>query len=340
MAILTGTTHAREPQAADESLLEVVGVRKYFPIARGLVSRNRVSHIKAVDDVSFQLDRGETLGLVGESGCGKTTLGRCILQLERPTTGEIRFEGTNLVELKEPALRPLRRKIQVIFQDPYSALNPRQKVGTIIAEPMKVHGIEPDKNRRRERVVELLNLCGLGAEMAGRYPHELSGGQRQRVGIARALSLQPTLIICDEPVSALDVSIQAQIINLLESLRESLHLAYLFIAHDLSVVRHLCHRVAVMYLGRIVELAPCDALYEHPLHPYTRALLSAVPIPDPEIEARQQRVPLAGEVPSPLNPPDGCVFHPRCPLAVDGCRRQVPVLREMAPGHWVACTEV
>ena len=340
MAILTGTTHAREPQAADESLLEVVGVRKYFPIAQGLVSRNRVSHIKAVDDVSFRLDRGETLGLVGESGCGKTTLGRCILQLERPTTGEIRFEGTNLVELKEPALRPLRRKIQVIFQDPYSALNPRQKVGTIIAEPMKVHGIEPDKSRRRERVVELLNLCGLGAEMAGRYPHELSGGQRQRVGIARALSLQPTLIICDEPVSALDVSIQAQIINLLESLRETLHLAYLFIAHDLSVVRHLCHRVAVMYLGRIVELAPCDALYEHPLHPYTRALLSAVPIPDPEIEARQQRVPLAGEVPSPLNPPDGCVFHPRCPLAVDSCRRQVPVLREMAPGHWVACTEV
>ena len=340
MAILTGTTHAWEPQAADESLLEVVGVRKYFPIAQGLVSRNRVSHIKAVDDVSFRLDRGETLGLVGESGCGKTTLGRCILQLERPTTGEIRFEGTNLVELKEPALRPLRRKIQVIFQDPYSALNPRQKVGTIIAEPMKVHGIEPDKSRRRERVVELLNLCGLGAEMAGRYPHELSGGQRQRVGIARALSLQPTLIICDEPVSALDVSIQAQIINLLESLRETLHLAYLFIAHDLSVVRHLCHRVAVMYLGRIVELAPCDALYEHPLHPYTRALLSAVPIPDPEIEARQQRVPLAGEVPSPLNPPDGCVFHPRCPLAVDSCRRQVPVLREMAPGHWVACTEV
>jgi len=340
MAILTGTTHAREPQAADKSLLEVVGVRKYFPIAQGLVSRNRVSHIKAVDDVSFRLDRGETLGLVGESGCGKTTLGRCILQLERPTTGEIRFEGTNLVELKEPALRPLRRKIQVIFQDPYSALNPRQKVGTIIAEPMKVHGIEPDKSRRRERVVELLNLCGLGAEMAGRYPHELSGGQRQRVGIARALSLQPTLIICDEPVSALDVSIQAQIINLLESLRETLHLAYLFIAHDLSVVRHLCHRVAVMYLGRIVELAPCDALYEHPLHPYTRALLSAVPIPDTEIEARQQRVPLAGEVPSPLNPPDGCVFHPRCPLAVDGCRRQVPVLREMAPGHWVACTEV
>ena len=340
MAILTGTTHARKPQAADESLLEVVGVRKYFPIAQGLVSRNRVSHIKAVDDVSFRLDRGETLGLVGESGCGKTTLGRCILQLERPTTGDIRFEGTNLVELKEPALRPLRRKIQVIFQDPYSALNPRQKVGTIIAEPMKVHGIEPDKSRRRERVVELLNLCGLGAEMAGRYPHELSGGQRQRVGIARALSLQPTLIICDEPVSALDVSIQAQIINLLESLRETLHLAYLFIAHDLSVVRHLCHRVAVMYLGRIVELAPCDALYEHPLHPYTRALLSAVPIPDPEIEARQQRVPLAGEVPSPLNPPDGCVFHPRCPLAVDSCRRQVPVLREMAPGHWVACTEV
>ena len=340
MASLTDTTHAGEPRAANESLLEVVGVRKYFPVARGLVSRSVVSHVKAVDDVSFRLERGETLGLVGESGCGKTTLGRCILQLERPTTGEIRFEGTNLVELTEPSLRPLRRKIQVIFQDPYSALNPRQKVGTIIAEPMKVHGIEAEKSRRRERVVELLNLCGLGAEMAGRYPHELSGGQRQRVGIARALSLQPTLIICDEPVSALDVSIQAQIINLLESLRETLQLSYLFIAHDLSVVRHLCHRVAVMYLGRIVELAPCDALYENPLHPYTRALLSAVPIPDPEIEARQQRVPLAGEVPSPLNPPGGCVFHPRCPMAVENCRRQVPALRETAPGHWVACTEV
>ena len=340
MASLTDTAHGGETRAANESLLEVVGVRKYFPIGQGLVSRTAVSHVKAVDDVSFRLERGETLGLVGESGCGKTTLGRCILQLERPTTGEIRFEGTNLVELKESALRPLRRKIQVIFQDPYSALNPRQKVGAIIAEPMKVHGIEPEKGRRRERVAELLNLCGLGAEMAGRYPHELSGGQRQRVGIARALSLQPTLIICDEPVSALDVSIQAQIINLLESLRETLHLAYLFIAHDLSVVRHLCHRVAVMYLGRIVELAPCDTLYEHPLHPYTRALLSAVPIPDPEIEAGQQRVPLAGEVPSPLNPPGGCVFHPRCPIAVDNCRRQVPALREAAPGHWVACTEV
>ena len=340
MASLADMPPAGPPQAADDCLLEVKGVRKYFPIAQGLVSRNRGTHVKAVDDVSFRLDRGETLGLVGESGCGKTTLGRCILQLERPTSGEIRFEGTNLVELGEPALRPLRRKMQVIFQDPYSALNPRQKVGRIIEEPMKVHGIEPGRRRRQERVVELLSLCGLGAEMAGRYPHELSGGQRQRVGIARALSLQPTLVICDEPVSALDVSIQAQIINLLDSLRESLRLAYLFIAHDLSVVRHLCHRVAVMYLGKIVELAPCDALYERPQHPYTRALLSAVPIPDPEIEAHQERVPLVGEVPSPLNPPGGCVFHPRCPMAVDNCGSQTPALRETAPRHWVACTEV
>ena len=245
-----GTTPAADRQAADDPLLDVVGVKKYFPVPQGLAFRKRVTHVKAVDDVSFRLDRGETLGLVGESGCGKTTLGRCILQLERPTAGQIRFEGTNLAALKEHALRPLRRKMQVIFQDPYSALNPRQKVGAIIAEPMKVHGIEPDGRRRRERVAELLGLCGLGAEMAQRYPHELSGGQRQRVGIARALSLQPALIICDEPVSALDVSIQAQIINLLESLRDSLHLAYLFIAHDLSVVRHLCHRVAVMYLAR------------------------------------------------------------------------------------------
>lgn len=340
MKALTGTTPAADRRGSDGCLLDVVGVKKYFPVPQGLALRKRVAHVKAVDDVSFRLDRGETLGLVGESGCGKTTLGRCILQLERPTAGQIRFEGTNLVALNEHALRPLRRKIQVIFQDPYSALNPRQKVGTIIAEPMKVHGVEPDRRRRRERVVELLGLCGLGAEIAQRYPHELSGGQRQRVGIARALSLQPALIICDEPVSALDVSIQAQIINLLEALRDTLHLAYLFIAHDLSVVRHLCHRVAVMYLGKIVELATCDALYEHPQHPYTRALLAAVPVPDPEVEAEIQRIPLAGEVPSPLNPPSGCVFHPRCPLAVARCRREAPVLRETAPGHWVACTEI
>ena len=340
MTGLPESAPAANRPAADAALLDVVGLKKYFPVPQGMVFQRTVAHVKAVDDVSFRLSQGETLGLVGESGCGKTTLGRCILQLERLTAGQIRFEGTNLVELNEQELRPLRQKIQVIFQDPYSALNPRQKIGAIIAEPMKVHGIEPDRRRRRERVNELLSRCGLSPEMAQRYPHEMSGGQRQRVGIARALSTQPALLICDEPVSALDVSIQAQIINLLEELRDAFHLTYLFIAHDLSVVRHLCHRVAVMYLGKIVEMATCDTLYEHPEHPYTQALLSAVPVPDPQVEDSRQRVILTGEVPSPLNPPSGCVFHPRCPMAVASCRHEAPALRETAPGHWVACTEV
>ena len=340
MTALTENTPAAEGRATEACLLDVVGVKKYFPIPQGMFFQKTVAYVKAVDDVSFRLSQGETLGLVGESGCGKTTLGRCILQLDRPTAGQIRFEGTNLVELNEQELRPLRQKIQVIFQDPYSALNPRQKIGAIIAEPMKVHGVEPDRHRRWERVNELLSRCGLSPEMAQRYPHEMSGGQRQRVGIARALSTQPALLICDEPVSALDVSIQAQIINLLEELRDAFHLTYLFIAHDLSVVRHLCHRVAVMYLGKIVEMATCDTLFEHPEHPYTQALLSAVPVPDPQVEDSRQRVILTGEVPSPLNPPSGCVFHPRCPMAVASCRRQAPALRETAPGHWVACTEI
>jgi oligopeptide transport system ATP-binding protein len=237
-------------------------------------------------------------------------------------------------------LREVRQKIQVIFQDPYSSLNPRMKVGDIIAEPMYVHGIEPDKGKRRKRVRELLTTCGLRPEMDDRYPHEMSGGQRQRVGIARALALEPDFIVCDEPVSALDVSIQAQVINLLEDLRDKFNLTYLFIAHDLSVVRHLCHRVAVMYLGKIVELAECDELYDNPMHPYTKALLSAVPVPDPEIEQQRQRIIVSGEIPSPINPPSGCVFHPRCSIAVDGCRAEIPVLRELKPGHWVACPEV
>ena len=326
--------------AKGETLVEVIGLKKYFPVTEGIVIQRKVAEVKAVDGVSFHIRKGETLGLVGESGCGKTTTGRCILQLDRPTEGAIVFDGVNLVELDQRALRPYRQKIQVIFQDPYSSLNPRMKIGDIIGEPIKVHGIVPDAGKRRRRVSELLSLCGLDPRYADRYPHEMSGGQRQRVGIARALSLNPQFIICDEAVSALDVSIQAQVINLLEDLREEFNLTYLFIAHDLSVVRHLCHRVAVMYLGKIVELAECDELYDNPLHPYTQALLAAVPIPDPEVESKREYRVVKGEVPSSMNPPSGCVFHPRCPLAVDRCSSAVPELREIRPGHWVACTEV
>ena len=326
--------------AKGEILVEVIGLKKYFPVTEGIVIQRKVAEVKAVDGVSFHIRKGETLGLVGESGCGKTTTGRCILQLDRPTEGAIVFEGVNLVELDQRALSLYRQKIQVIFQDPYSSLNPRMKIGDIIGEPIKVHGIEPNAGKRRGRVSELLSLCGLDPRYADRYPHEMSGGQRQRVGIARALSLNPQFIICDEAVSALDVSIQAQVINLLEDLREEFHLTYLFIAHDLSVVRHLCHRVAVMYLGKIVELADCDELYDNPLHPYTQALLAAVPVPDPEVESKREHQVVKGEVPSPINPPSGCVFHPRCPLAVDRCSSAAPELREIRPGHWVACTEV
>ncbi len=329
-----------EAQVSAAPLLQVRNLKKHFPITEGILIQKAVAHVKAVDGVSFDIRRGETLGLVGESGCGKTTTGRCILQLDRPTEGEIVFDGINLNDLDSRALSPLRQRIQVIFQDPYSSLNPRMKIGDIIAEPIYVHGLEPDAQKRMDRVRELLAVCGLNPKMADRYPHEMSGGQRQRVGIARALSLNPDFIICDEAVSALDVSIQAQVINLLEELREKFDLTYLFIAHDLSVVRHLCHRVAVMYLGRMVELADCDELFDNPQHPYTQALLSAIPVPDPDIErAREHRV-LKGEVPSPINPPSGCVFNPRCPLAVEGCRSDIPELREVKPGHWVACTEV
>ncbi|MBS0550799.1 MAG: ATP-binding cassette domain-containing protein [Proteobacteria bacterium] len=330
----------RDVAVDNRPLLQVKGLRMHFPISEGVFMRRQIGEVKAVDGVDFSLKRGETLGLVGESGCGKTTTGRCILQLEKPTGGEILYDGVDINALGANDRRALRRRIQVIFQDPYSSLNPRMKVGDIIGEPIKVHGLVPDATKRAARVRELLSICGLNPSFADRYPHEMSGGQRQRVGIARALALEPEFIVCDEAVSALDVSIQAQVINLLEDLRERFGLTYLFIAHDLSVVRHLCQRVAVMYLGRIVELADCDELFDNPLHPYTRALLGAVPVPDPTVEAGRAFQPVRGEVPSPINPPGGCVFHPRCPIAVEGCRKTRPELRELRPGHWVACSEV
>ena len=326
--------------AAARPLVEVRGLRMHFPVTEGVLLGRKVGEVKAVDGVDFAIYRGETLGLVGESGCGKTTTGRCILRLEQPTDGAILYDGVDISRLGRKELLALRRRIQVIFQDPYSSLNPRMKVGAIIAEPMRVHGIGGTAGERTARVRELLSVCGLNPDFADRYPHEMSGGQRQRVGIARALALHPEFIVCDEAVSALDVSIQAQVVNLLEDLRARFALTYLFIAHDLSVVRHICQRVAVMYLGRIVELAECDELFDNPLHPYTQALLSAVPVPDPSVEATRAFQPVKGEVPSPINPPSGCVFHPRCPIAVESCRQARPQLRELRPGHWVACSEV
>jgi oligopeptide transport system ATP-binding protein len=317
-------------------LLEVRNLVKHFEVGGGMFGKPS-GVVRAVDGVSFSIRRGETLGLVGESGCGKTTTGRCILQLERPTSGHIIFEGRDLTTLDASELRAVRRKLQVIFQDPYSSLNPRMTIGQIVGEPLAVHGIVRTPTARRDRVQQLLRHVGLLPQHASRYPHQLSGGQRQRVGVARALAMEPSLIICDEPVSALDVSIQAQIINLLEDLQAEFGLTYLFIAHDLAVVRHISDRVAVMYLGKIVEMSDRKTLYDEPLHPYTRALLSAVPIPDPELEMRRERVVLGGEVPSPLNPPSGCVFHPRCPIAVEQCRSVVPELRESRPGHHAAC---
>jgi oligopeptide/dipeptide ABC transporter ATP-binding protein len=333
---MASALRAAPSPAAGDVLLEVKDLVKHFVVGRGFLGRT-AGIVRAIDGVSFEIRRGETLGLVGESGCGKTTTGRCILQLERPTSGRIVFEGADLSAVSDDELRKVRRRMQVIFQDPYSSLNPRMTVGEIVEEPIKVHRIIPDKAARAARVQELLGQVGLHAQHTRRYPHQLSGGQRQRVGVARALAMEPTLIICDEPVSALDVSIQAQIINLLEELQTRLGLTYLFIAHDLSVVRHISDRVAVMYLGKMVELADRQALYEDPLHPYTRALLSAVPIPDPKAEARRERMVLRGEVPSPLNPPSGCVFHPRCPIAIDRCAAEIPPLREIKPGHWAAC---
>jgi oligopeptide/dipeptide ABC transporter ATP-binding protein len=330
------TPSPKGEEATAQPILQVRNLVKHFQVGGGLFGGG-AGIVKAVDGVSFEIHRGETLGLVGESGCGKTTTGRCILRLEPPTSGEVVFEGRDMSKLSDAELRGLRRRMQVIFQDPYSSLNPRMTVGQIISEPLGVHGIVPDRAARAARVQDLLRHAGLLPAMARRYPHELSGGQRQRVGIARALAMEPSLIICDEPVSALDVSIQAQIINLLEELQAEFGLTYLFVAHDLSVVRHISDRVAVMYLGKIVEITDRKSLYEDPQHPYTRALLSAVPIPDPVVEAKREHVVLGGEVPSPLNPPSGCVFHPRCPIAVAECRTTVPELREIKPGHQAAC---
>ena len=340
-AATVANNDAQAPKAKlGEMLIDVKNLKMYFPITEGVMVTRTVAEVKAVDDISFHINKGETLGLVGESGCGKTTTGRCILQLENATAGEIMYEGRDLTKLGQKEMSKVREEIQVIFQDPFSSLNPRMKIGDIIGEPIQVHGIIPDKEERNKRVRELLSLCGLNPKFADRYPHEMSGGQRQRVGVARALALNPEVIICDEAVSALDVSIQAQVINLLEDLRDEFDLTYLFISHDLSVIRHICHRVAVMYLGHMVELADCDELYDNPLHPYTRALLAAVPIPDPTIEAERAHEVVKGEVPSPINPPSGCVFDPRCPRAVDSCSKEVPEFREIKPGHWVACTEV
>lgn len=319
-----------------EILLRVDNLVKHFPIMKGGIFRRQVGAVRAVDGVSFDIHRGETLGLVGESGCGKSTTGRNILQLQTPTSGHVYFEGADLVAMKRENLRVMRRKMQMIFQDPYASLNPRMTVGQIIGEPLLIHGITDRKGAEKE-VENLLNIVGLNPSYANRYPHEFSGGQRQRVGVARALSLKPSLIVCDEPISALDVSIQAQVVNLLEDLQKQFNLTYLFIAHDLSMVKHISDRVAVMYLGVLVELASREDLYNNPLHPYTQALLSAVPIPDPAIEAKRQRKILQGDVPSPANPPSGCRFRTRCPLAIDICAQQKPETREVTPGHFVAC---
>ncbi len=332
--ILTGDK--REP------LVRVRNLKKHFPISSGLIIQRQVGAVKAVDDVSFDVYKGETLGLVGESGCGKSTTGRTVLQLYKPTAGSVMFEGQELTTMRADDLRRVRRRMQMIFQDPFASLNPRMSVGNIIAEPLRVHNIYTNKNEMMEFVEDLMQKVGLNPYYVNRYPHEFSGGQRQRIGIARALALKPSFIVADEPISALDVSIQAQVVNLLEDLQSEFNLTYLFIAHDLSMVRHICDRVAVMYLGKIVEFGPTDAVYENPQHPYTQALLSAVPVPDPTVERNRQRVILTGDVPSPARPPLGCNFNTRCPVAIPGICYQEPdpSLEEVSPGHWAACHRV
>ena len=326
--------------SSQDNLLEVSDVKMYFPVMSGVILQRQVGEVKAVDDVSFTVRRGETLGLVGESGSGKTTIGRVILQVYQPTSGHITFDGVDLGTLKGGAMRAMRRRIQVVFQDPYSSLNPRIKTGDIVGEPLRVHKLVETKEEYLAKVADLFRTVGLNPNMADRYPHEFSGGQRQRIGVARALAVQPDFIVADEPVSALDVSIQAQLINLLEDLQKQFGLTYLFIAHDLSVVRHISDRVAVMYLGKIMEIADRVSIFQEPLHPYSKALMSAVPIPNPRAERSRERIILEGSIPSPLNPPTGCVFHTRCPMAIDECRTTVPPLEEKRPGHSVACIRV
>ena len=337
------TTEAQDAPAPSrplgDILLHVRDLKVHFPVTAGLIFQRKVADVKAVDGVTFYIRKGETLGLVGESGCGKSTTGRAILQLYRPTSGSVLFGETELTQLKGGDLRRMRRKMQMIFQDPYASLNPRMSAGAIIGEPLAIHNLAKGE-KRGERVAELMRIVGLNPFYANRFPHEFSGGQRQRIGVARSLAVEPDFIVADEPVSALDVSIQAQIINLLEDLQEQFGLTYLFIAHDLSVVRHISDRIAVMYLGKLMELTGRDELYEDPLHPYTKALLSAVPIPDPELEATRERIILSGDVPSPMAPPPGCVFNTRCPIAGEECRREIPEWREVSRDHWIACHKV
>ncbi len=325
------------PEPGAETLLKVENLKVHFPVHKGVLFQKQVATVRAVDGVSFALKRGETLGLVGESGCGKSTTGLAVLCMLEPTDGRIEFEGQDITHYGKAEMRPLRRRMQMVYQDPFGSLNPRMKVRDIIAEPLEVHGIAHDRGALQDKIAELMRTVGLLPEMADRYPHEFSGGQRQRIGIARALALEPSLIICDEPVSALDVSIQAQVVNVFVELQRRLGLAYLFIAHDLAVVRHVSDRIAVMYLGRIVEVADRDAIYRRPLHPYTQALLAAVPVADPVVEAARQRIPVTGEVPSAMNPPSGCAFHTRCPLANERCRSEAPALRDIDNSHTIAC---
>jgi oligopeptide transport system ATP-binding protein len=336
----TETADIGAVKSASDILVNVRDLKMYFPVTAGLIFQRKIADVKAVDGISFEVNRGETLGLVGESGCGKSTTGRAILQLYKPTAGSVDFDGTELTKLKGNSLRRMRRKMQMIFQDPYASLNPRMSVGSIIGEPLQIHGLSKGGAARRERIQELMRVVGLNPYYANRYPHEFSGGQRQRIGIARALAVEPDFIVADEPVSALDVSIQAQIINLMEDLQHQFGLTYLFIAHDLSVVRHISDRVGVMYLGKMMEMADRNELYENPLHPYTKALLSAVPVPDPSVENSRERIILTGDVPSPLRPPPGCVFNTRCPIAIEECRQVLPEWRDVGGGHMVACHRV